>query len=290
MAQIINGRLAYKVGLHIHTTRSDGKLSYEDVIALYKKNGYDAVAVTDHWVWNDTERVNGIPVISGAEFNIGGNDAGGFGVYHILGIGCDSNPECEKNDSAQTLIDKIHAKNGIAILAHPAWSLNTPEQILALQGIDMTEIYNSVSDAHESVRPYSGVIIDQIASRGLYIPIHAADDSHYYDGTDSCIAYVWLYSDSASIEDIKSALLKGDFYSTMGPDIDVKYDGEKVTVKTSPVSKIAILSNIVWNGNHVLRGKEITEMVYEPHTKEKFLRIEATDSEGKTAWSNIIVL
>ncbi len=290
MAQIINGRLAYKIGLHIHTTRSDGKLSYQDVIALYKKNGYDAVAVTDHWVWNDTERVCGIPVISGAEFNIGGRDGGGDGVYHILGIGCNSNPECDKADSPQTLINKIHAKGGIAVLAHPAWSLNTPEQILALKGIDMTEIYNSVSDAHESVRPYSGIIIDQIASKGLYIPIHAADDSHYYDGTDACIAYVWVYAESDSVEDIKRALLSGDFYSTMGPDIDVKYDGEKITVKTSSVNKIAILSNIVWNSNHTKRGNNLTEMTYIPCEGERYVRVEAIDSKGNSAWSNIIVL
>lgn len=290
MAQIINGRLAYKVGLHIHTTRSDGKLPYEEVVSLYKANGYDAVAVTDHWVWNDSEHINGIPVISGAEFNIGGNDASGVGVYHILGIGCVENPGCDKTDPPQTLIDKIHAKDGIAILAHPAWSLNTPEQILALDGIDMTEIYNTVSAVHESDRPYSGLIIDMIASRGMIIPIHAADDSHYYDGTDSCVAYVWVYADSDSVEDIKKALLAGDFYSTMGPDIDLKLVDGELIVKTSPVNKIAVHSNIVWANEHVSRGEDITSKHYTPMAGETFLRVEATDAEGKTAWSNIISL
>ncbi len=290
MAQIINGRLAYKVGLHIHTDKSDGHRSYNDVIALYKENGYDAIAITDHWVWNEGERSNGMPIISGAEFNIGGRDAGDVGVYHILGIGCTSDPGCNITDSPQTLINKIHAKDGIAILAHPAWSLNSPDQIFALNGIDMTEIYNTVSAAHESDRPYSGVIIDQVASRGKFMHIHAADDSHYYDGTDSCFAYVWVYSNSDSAEDIKAALLRGDFYSTSGPDINVKYDGKTVSIKTSPVSKIAILSNIVWAKNHTKRGKDITEMSYLPCCDEKYIRVEATDAEGRVAWSNIIPL
>lgn len=289
MAQIINGRLAYKVGLHIHTTRSDGKLPYEDVINLYRSNGYDAVAVTDHWTWNGNDTLNGFPIISGCEYNIGGND-GRNGVFHILGIGCIENPECESTDCAQTIIDKIHSKEGIAVLAHPAWSLNTPEQIMSLDGIDMTEIYNTVSTVGMSDRPYSGIIIDILAAQGRIYKIHAADDSHYYNGEDSCISYVWVYAKSDSREDICRALLAGDFYSTQGPDIDVTYDGKAVSVKCSPAKKIAVHSNIVWAKNHVLRGDRMTHMTYVPVENESFVRIEVTDENENTAWSNIVVL
>ncbi len=288
MAKLINGKTAYKVGLHIHTTRSDGKRSYEDVIALYKENGYDAVAVTDHWVWNDGETADGVTVLSGAEFNIGGSDAGGVGVYHILGIGCDGDPKVRMSDPAQTVIDKIHEAGGIAVLAHPAWSLNTPEQIFALSGIDMTEIYNTVSAVHGSDRPYSGVIIDQVASRGRYINIHAADDSHHYEGEDACFAYVWVYAASPSSEDIKAALLRGDYFSTSGPELDVRYSDGVVKISSSPVSKLAIFSNTVWTLGHILRGEGITEMTYVPIDEERYIRVEATDGDGRVAWSNIV--
>ena len=289
MAQIINGRLAYKVGLHVHTQRSDGKVSYEDAVGIYRAHGYDMIAVTDHWVWNNNDDVNGFPVLSGCEFNVGGGNAKN-GVFHILGIGCTEDPECEKNDTAQTIINKIHAKNGIVVLAHPAWSLNTPDMIMQLDGIDMTEIYNTVSTVGMSDRPYSGLIIDMLATDGRIYKIHAADDSHYYDGDDNCVSYVWVYSDSDSREDICRALLKGDFYSTQGPDLDVEYDGESVKVKCSPVSKIAVHSNIVWASNHVLRGNELTSMTYKPVNNETFVRVEVTDKDGLVAWSNIIVL
>lgn len=289
MAQIINGRLAYKVGLHMHTTKSDGKLTYEDAIDRYRSNGYDAVAVTDHWVWNDSEKVNGFPIISGCEFNIGGNNANN-GVFHILGIGCSENPCCERTDSAQTLIDKIHAKGGIAVLAHPAWSLNTPEQIMQLNGIDMIEIYNTVSTVGQSDRPYSGLIIDMLAVKGSIYKIDAADDSHYYAGDDDCVSYVWVYADSDSQQDICKALLDGDFYATQGPDIDVKYDGKTVLLSCSPAAKIAVHSNIVWAPKHVLRGEDLTSMNYEPVVGEELVRFEVTDNNGRTAWSKIIVL
>ena len=289
MAQIINGKLAYKVGLHMHTTRSDGRLSYEEVTALYRANGYDAVAVTDHWVWNNSENSNGLSIISGCEYNTGGGDCRN-GVFHILGIGCKEDPACEKTDSAQTIIDKIKAKGGIAILAHPAWSLNTPEQIMQLNGIDLTEIYNTVSVVGQSDRPYSGLIIDMLASMGRIYKINAADDSHYYEGEDACVSYVWVYSESESPKDICAALRRGDFYATQGPDIDVTYDGTAVKLTCSPAKRIAVHSNVVWAPNHVTKGNGITSLEYHPFKNEAFVRFEVTDECGKTAWSNIVVL
>ena len=42
------GRAFYKANLHCHTVISDGKKTPEEIKAMYKKEGYDAVAFTDH--------------------------------------------------------------------------------------------------------------------------------------------------------------------------------------------------------------------------------------------------
>ena len=39
--------------LHMHTSRSDGRLSYEAALALYERAGYDFIAVTDHWILSE---------------------------------------------------------------------------------------------------------------------------------------------------------------------------------------------------------------------------------------------
>ena len=39
----------WKINLHTHTTRSDGSRTPEEVAEIYKKAGYDVIAVTDHW-------------------------------------------------------------------------------------------------------------------------------------------------------------------------------------------------------------------------------------------------
>ena len=43
----------YKANLHCHTTCSDGKLTPEEIKALYMKNGYSIVAYSDHNVLID---------------------------------------------------------------------------------------------------------------------------------------------------------------------------------------------------------------------------------------------
>ena len=45
----------YKANFHLHTTNSDGRRSPEEAIALYREQGYDVLAITDHWcsrAWN----------------------------------------------------------------------------------------------------------------------------------------------------------------------------------------------------------------------------------------------
>ena len=80
-----------KVNLHMHTTISDGSKTPEEAAEIYKKAGYDVVAITDHWIHRDSGEIGGLRILSGAEYNIGGGDAS-TGVYHILGIGCSKKP------------------------------------------------------------------------------------------------------------------------------------------------------------------------------------------------------
>ena len=41
-----------KTSLHTHTTRSDGPFMPEETLRLYARMGYDAVALTDHRIYN----------------------------------------------------------------------------------------------------------------------------------------------------------------------------------------------------------------------------------------------
>ena len=47
-----------KGNLHTHTTRSDGHYAPEEVARHYRENGYDFLAITDHWVYGVHEGLN----------------------------------------------------------------------------------------------------------------------------------------------------------------------------------------------------------------------------------------
>ena len=188
---IINefGEKYYKLGLHLHTTLSDGAKSPEDVAKEYKLHGYDAIALTDHWVYCDGGCIEGLHIIPGCEYNVGGNDTI-EGVMHILSLFAKSNPNPPRNATPQEVIDAINANGGIAVLAHPAWSLNHPSALSDLNGIVATEIYNAVSDAGQSLRPYSEYYVDICANAGVYPMLLATDDAHAYDGADNRLGWV----------------------------------------------------------------------------------------------------
>ena len=169
------GKKRFKINLHMHTSFSDGDLSAVDAARYYHERGYDAIALTDHWFFGSSGELENMTILSGGEYNVGGNLGGD--VYHIVGIGMSRAPSVTKSMSAQQIIDRIRAAGGIVILAHPAWSLNTPDAILSLRNVDATEIYNSVSGVHQSRRADSSLIVDMLGCRGRFYSLIAADDT-----------------------------------------------------------------------------------------------------------------
>ena len=279
----------YKVALHQHTTLSDGKKTPEEMIAIYKAADYDAVAITDHWHFYPSGKIDGITVISGCEYNLGASDTID-GVMHIVGIGMKKDPSLTKDMPRQRIIDGIREAGGLAILAHPAWSLNTPEDALSLSGFSATEIYNSVSDVNQSSRPYSGYFVDILANRGMTLPLIATDDAHYYEGEDETKSFIMVKAESDSAEDILAAIEKGDFYATQGPEVHIRRQGDTIILDSDECVILNLLSNSSWAPDKILRGEGLTHLEYKIKDWERWVRAEVTDKDGRCAWSNIIKL
>lgn len=282
------GNERLKVGLHIHTSVSDGRVSPEEAAKIYKAAEFDAVALTDHWIYNPEGEISGLKILSGAEYNIGGGDSIG-GVIHIVGVGMETEPQLNRETAtAQEIIDEINACGGLAILAHPAWSLNSPEMIRPLKGINGVEVYNSVSNAGESNRPYSGYFIDIMANMGTIYPILATDDTHYYEGEDETKSYIMVKAQDNTAQAISNAIKSGDFYATQGPELHIKRVGDKIIADCSECSSICFMSNTAWAPNRVYRGENLTHAEYTLCDSDKWVRVEVTDRSGNSAWTNIL--
>ena len=67
---------------------------------------------------------------------------------HIVGIGMNESFAQQREkwcESPQSCIDTMRACGGLAILAHPHWSLNTLDTMRSLKNVTAAEIYNTVS-------------------------------------------------------------------------------------------------------------------------------------------------
>lgn len=280
------GDRRYKVALHLHTTISDGLATPEQAARTYLDAGFDAIAITDHWKYHTEDNIGGLKIIAGCEYNLGGRDTMAD-VMHIVGLGMTYDPGLERYKCGrQEVIDRIRAAGGIAVLAHPCWSLNRPEEALELEGISATEIYNSVSAVHESFRPYSGYFVDVLANLGRSYPLVAADDAHFYDG-DAGRSYIMVRAADNSTGSILDAICRGDFYATQGPELLVRRFGRHIIVDCSPADDIIFVSNASWIRNRAFRDSGRTHAEYIVQPCERWIRVELR-SGNDFAWSNII--
>lgn len=276
----------YKGNLHTHTLRSDGILSPEAAKELYRNAGYDFIALTDHWVQSENQEVkNGFLVLGGCEWNTGDNTTP---VFHIVGIGMEKQVNLLNTATLQPqeIIDAIKAAGGLAILAHPAWSLDDPEECLQLKGLSGAEIYNSVSFVPwNGRRADSSLYFDLWANKGKLMPCFAADDSHFYAG-EQTQSFIMVNAPELTVDAIKKAIAAGNYYASQGPRFEsVRIDGDRVEVKCSEVQAVVFYSNTAWCADRVTSGT-VTSATYRIKPTDKYVRVELIDKDGKMAWTS----
>ena len=275
-----------RANFHCHTTNSDGRMNPEDCIRFYKNAGYKILSITDHRMVTEMESEE-ILLIPGIEIDyiLPGQ------WVHILGLGMKKEIEDRWNPSntPQDGINLIRQLGGIAVLGHPAWSLNTPDFMRSLEGLSGVEIWNSVSTLPiNGDRADSSSLLDVTwASGGELLPVFANDDSHSYT-FEAGIAATMVQPEECSVESVMEALRKGRFYATTGPQIqqiEYKKNGE-IIVRCSPADTIIFYSDSPWSNGRVVIRENMTECSYNVQELDHYVRIEVRDKAGRRAWSS----
>jgi len=276
----------YKGNLHTHTTISDGRHTPEEVLQEYLEHGYDFIALTDHWKVGEERRWQNMLVIPGVEYDF----TFATQVLHMLALLPD--PSCAdgivRGLSHQEVIQKVNACGGVAVAAHPAWSLNTPDFLASLEGCSATEVYNSMSGfPWNPARGNSTGILDVTASNtGKLFHFVAADDSHWYQGEQG-MSWTMLQADELTVPSVLEALRAGRFYASQGPEfLDVELTDTQMIVRTTPVSGCMFVSNVPWVTGRCHSGEGMTEFIYDIQPGDRFLRCEIVDAEGRRAWTS----
>ncbi len=278
----------YKGNLHTHTNESDGVISIKECIEAYKNHGYDFLCITDHRIYNKGCQLEDFILLPGTEFHY--HDENARKAFHITGININKEIPSDDTCTPQYIIDKINQAGGIAIMAHPAWSLLTHEDIMKLDGLTAIELYNTISEAY-SCRGYSDNYADVLASKGYVKKLLAVDDAHFYD-KDAFKGWIMVQCDTFSADSIVDAIREGCYYSSQGPEFkQISVVGNMITAETSPVASISFISDSFFVRERIVEQEPIeliTKGEYKIKSTDNVVRVEITDEKGQKAWSNFI--
>ncbi|MBQ6516729.1 PHP domain-containing protein [bacterium] len=172
------------VNLHIHSTCSDGKCQFSDVIKQAKELNYKKISICDHNTIDGYLSNNDDILLTGVEFDCWY----GYVFFHLLAYGIDVTSDELKPFLAKhkyetewdiirifakrdikKLITAIHNAGGIAVLAHPAccWALSLERFVKKLIsfGLDGIEIYYPYKRHRKIIKFHNETKIINIANK-----------------------------------------------------------------------------------------------------------------------------
>ncbi len=320
----------YKGNLHTHTTLSDGRFTPGEIKKLYSEKGYSVVAFTDHDIFlphNDltdgsflalnSHEVEITEVFRGSgnfkrqyhlNFYAKRHDAEFSPVFSESRVWAPAAKErvtdemrktdivgYYSTDSINTLI-RIANENGFFVMYnHPVWSLQNYRDYTRLRGLWGIEVFNTGcvgSGLVDTVQPF----VDLLREGERLFPL-CTDDTH--GAGDLFGGWVQIRAKDLDYETVTGALVRGDFYSSTGPEIRELYieDGN-VHIETSEVREILAISD--WRFAKRIKageggpisgavipvgGVEKKALELDHNGDDSFLRFEVVDNAGMKAYT-----
>jgi len=290
----------YRGNLHTHSDKSDGKLTPEEVCRRYRDEGYDFIALTDHFVGRydypitDTTpfRGNTFTTILGAELHSGAMQNGE--IWHVLAVGLPSDfahsnspdflPVADQ-ETGPEIAARARDAGAFVAIAHPEWSGMHLEDARSIEAAHAVEIYNHGCDV-ECDRGRGFHTLDLLLTEGRRLTLCATDDAHFH-GPDFFGGWVMVKAEANDPDLLLKALKAGNYYSSQGPEFrNVRWDGDQVHIECSAAQAIIVQGK----GSRTIRkiGHSMTRATIDVSrlSHSEWLRVTISDSGGKKAWSN----
>jgi len=288
----------YKANLHAHSTNSDGKLSQEEAVSLYKDNGYNFLALSEHNRITQTDKYDtkDFKLVPAVELHSYINNP--LTIHHFVGLTTMDNkkvhdgmrlediPFTNNRESVLALEKRLTDLDFLTFYCHPTWSRVELNQFDFISS-NMMEIYNwgtIFSQAHNKDVTYW----EDWNRLGKPIWGLANDDGHRIE--QHLGGWNMIKCEEFTIESMLESLKAGSFYATTGPEIhDFYVEDDIVHVKCSPASMVSIITMSKWGKCYRDPSASITEIEHEISSSAYLIRIEVHDREGNIAWSNPII-
>ncbi len=276
-----------KGALHAHTRASDGSQEPAELVAHYREMGYDFVFLTDHNKVTHCGDLDNFLVLPGIE--VGSATKNPDQYWHFVGLMTEAGATPPMKAPPDVLWPFVRRTSPFGFLAHPYWSQVTGRDLLRFPGLSCVEVWNTGCE-QELTRGHGEYPWDWALSAGAKMTAVAVDDCHGFDDVGK--GWVSVEAEAFTGDAIVDALSRGAYYSSCGPEIrEFRLDGNTVTAVTSPCRSIALIADRQC-GKYVPaspgRTVESASLVLEG--KERYVRAECVDAQGRKAWSNPLFL
>ncbi|WP_367568412.1 PHP domain-containing protein [Lacrimispora sp.] len=281
------------------TTVSHGKLTAEQVKEVYQSRGYQIAAYMDWEKYCIHGELYAPDFLALAGFSAAVGKKG-FRINFY-----DTNPDemreekencCELLSKGSDCIESMNQLGFLASLSLTYHSMVTYEDYKELDGLFAMEIYNYSNDVRE-LRGYQPQAYDEMLRCGKKLLCLASDGNRNeypfeHSLNDSFGGFTKIKAKELTYEAVIEALKKGDFYSSMGPEIRSLYiQGKELVIKTGPVQKIYVKTE---GRNCYIKtaqpGEILEEARFSLTGKEGYIRIVCGDENGLFAASNAYFL
>lgn len=280
--------------LHTHSTASDGRLPLDEVIARYRGEGYDFLAVTDHFIAaydfpvTDTtaHRDDGFTTLIAAELHTPRDAVDWLWHFVAVGLPLDFAPT-EPHEDGPALARRARDAGAYVALVHPAWYGLPIDEAETIDAAHAVEIYNHGCQVTHD-KGDGAYLLDGLLDRGHRLTTYACDDAHF-KVDDFGGAWIELKAADGGPAAIVEALKAGAFYSTQGPRIDdIALDGDHLEIRTSAVASVLVIGAGYLASSRLGTALTRASVPLEPLAKSPWLRVVVTDRNGRRAWSNPI--
>ncbi len=221
----------FRGNLHTHSNCSDGVLTPQEVCRRYQNEGYDFIALTDHFIGlydypiTDTTpfRGNTFTTILGAELHSGSMKNGE--IWYILAVGLPSEFDRSNTPDFMPITDqetgpelarRARDAGAFVAVAHPEWSGMRLEDARSIEAAHSVEIYNHGCEV-ETDRGRGFHVADLLLSEGRRLTLCATDDAHFA-GPDYFGGWVMVKAQANDPQLLLEGLKAGNFYSSQGPE------------------------------------------------------------------------
>jgi hypothetical protein len=312
---------------HVHSSGSyDAKTPPDRVLAFYAARGYDFVAITDHNRITVVTPPDGLLLVPGVELTQNAATCTpapprGFRcLFHTSGLFVDPARDRTRGDLVKlpfhpdrtmayaAQIALVTELGGVAMVNHPHFHFAANADTIALlaqKGLRLLELSNAAldnqsPDGRAAAERRSERLWDDVLSRGARVYALATDDAHHFPGDGVTRVGSALYSGdrgfvmvraAKTLEAIREALLRGDFYATTGVIVrELEATNAALRIAVEPGSGVSHTVRFVGRGGRVLAESSGSEASYAPRGDEGYVRAVVAASNGQKAWIQPVFL